>query len=80
MRKNLYVFRHDVFRHGRKLSQADIADRVGCTRASYAAIEQGIRNGRESFWEALKREFNLTKKELAELRELDEIKKPNDND
>ena len=66
MRKNLYMFRHD-----KKLSQAGIADKIGCHRKSYADIENGVREGRTAFWDALKQAFGLTDAKIKELKKVD---------
>lgn len=67
MRNNLYLFRHE-----KRLSQQEIADKIGCSRATYSSIEIGSRNGRVSFWEALQKAFNLTDAQKGELMKLDE--------
>lgn len=52
MRKNLKLFRveHD-------LNQSEMAEKIGCTRASYSAIENGKREGRKTFWNKLQAAF-----------------------
>jgi transcriptional regulator with XRE-family HTH domain len=55
MRNNLYMFRHE-----RRLSQQEMADVIGCSRATYAAIEAGKQDGRMKFWDGLKNGFGLT--------------------
>ena len=66
MRKNLYMFRHSL-----QLSQADIADKIGCHRKSYADIENGVREGRAAFWDSLKQAFGLTDAKIKELKKVD---------
>lgn len=52
MRNELYMFRHS-----KRLSQAEMAETIGCNRATYSAIELGTRDGRETFWNKLKQAF-----------------------
>lgn len=65
-RNNLYYFRHNL-----RLSQQEMADKIGCSRAMYSYIEAGTRDGRVKFWENLKTEFNLTDAEKGELMKRD---------
>lgn len=62
MRKNLYFFRHKL-----GLNQQEMADKIGCSRATYSSIETGKRNGRVQFWEDLQKAFGLTDAEKGEL-------------
>lgn len=52
MRNGLYMFRHS-----KRLSQAAISKKIGCNRATYAAIENGTRNGNGAFWSKLQKAF-----------------------
>ena len=67
MRNNLYQFRHS-----KRLSQEEIAKKIGCSRGMYSAIETGKRDGRVKFWENLKKAFGLSDAEKGELMKLDE--------
>lgn len=67
MRKGLYMFRHD-----KRLSQAEMAEKIGCNRATYAAIEIGKRNGRVSFWKKLQKAFGIPDANIWELMKIDE--------
>ena len=67
MRLNLKVFR---VKHG--MTQEKIAERIGHTRASYSAIEAGKRNGREAFWNALQKAFNIPDAEMWALKKNEE--------
>lgn len=67
MRTNL-----KVFRIRQKLSQAEMADMIGCRRTTYSAIENGQRNGRVSFWTALQAAFELPDTEIGGLMKNDE--------
>ena len=66
MRTNLKVFRVKL-----NLTQQDIADKIGVTRATYSAIETGIRNGRQFFWNELQRVFNISDEEMWQLMRKD---------
>ena len=67
MRNNLYMFRHSM-----KLSQAEMAQRIGCCRATYSSIECGSRNGTMAFWNKLQKAFNLTDAKKGELQAVEE--------
>ncbi len=62
MRNGLYMFRH-----GKKLSQNEIAKKIGCSRATYSSIETGTRNGTMKFWRNLQTAFNIADTELGGL-------------
>lgn len=59
MRKNLKVFRVQ-----NDMTQDEIAEKIGCTRATYSAIESGKREGRRSFWEEFQKAFNVSGAEM----------------
>lgn len=67
MRNRLYMFRH-----AKRLSQAEMAEKIGCNRATYAAIEIGKRDGRMAFWNSLKKAFNVSDAEIGGLMKIDE--------
>lgn len=73
MRNGLYMFRHE-----RRLSQAEMADKIGCNRATYAAIEIGKRDGRMSFWNNLKKAFGISDADIGGLMRIDEAEPKND--
>lgn len=62
MRNGLYMFRH-----GKRLSQQAMAEKIGCSRATYSAIENGARNGNMTFWRKLQTAFNIPDAELGGL-------------
>lgn len=66
-RHGLYMFRHD-----RKLSQREISEKIGCSRASYSAIENGTRNGTITFWHKLQTAFDIPDAEIGGLMRRDE--------
>ena len=59
MRTNLKIYR--IKQH---LSQSEMAEKIGCNRATYAAIESGARNGKQSVWIAFQKAFNLPDTEM----------------
>lgn len=67
MRMNLKLFR---VKH--LLSQEEIAERIGFSRAAYAAIEAGTRDGRQAFWIALQKAFDIPDAEMWALRKNEE--------
>ena len=66
MRNALYMFRH-----GKRLSQSEIAAIIGCSRATYSAIETGARNGTITFWRKLQAAFDIPDAELGGLMRID---------
>ena len=67
MRMNLKMFR--IKRH---MSQEEIASKIGCTRATYSAVESGSRDGRQTFWQSLQFAFALPDDEMWELMKREE--------
>lgn len=63
MRKNLKLFRVK-----QDLTQAEIAAKIGCTRATYSAIESGSRDGRKTFWRDLQKAFGIPDAEMWSLQ------------
>lgn len=59
VRKNLKLFRIKT-----ELSQAQMSEKLGCSRATYNAIENGIRCGNMSFWHKLQDVFKLPDSEM----------------
>ena len=64
-RTNLKIFRVSL-----KLTQEEIAKKIGCNRGTYAAIENGSRNGRADFWLSLQKAFPTAN--IGELMKVDE--------
>lgn len=62
MRTNLKVLR---VKH--QLTQAQLAEKVGVSYATYNLIEQGKRKGSVEFWGKLQKAFNLTDAEMWQL-------------
>lgn len=67
MRTNLKIFR--IKQH---LSQTEISERIGCSRATYAAIESGARCGRPTFWKDLKKSFMIPDSDMWQLMKNEE--------
>lgn len=66
MRNGLYMFRHS-----QRLSQGKIAKKIGCSRATYSAIENGTRGGNMTFWRKLQTAFNIADEEIGKLMKID---------
>lgn len=66
-RTNLKLFRVKM-----KLSQEEMAKKIGYTRATYSAIECGKRTGRQEFWRDFQRAFNIPDAELWGYMKTDE--------
>lgn len=56
-----------MFRHKRKLSQQAMADKIGCCRDTYAAVENGKSGGSKKFWLKLQLAFKITDEQLGGL-------------
>lgn len=61
-----------VFRIKQHLTQTEMAERIGkYSRQAYAAIENGKRCGRKTFWKDLQKAFNIPDSEMWELQQND---------
>lgn len=56
-----------IFRVRNNLTQQEISEKIGCQRVTYSAIENGKRNGRQSFWNDLQTAFSIPENEMWEL-------------
>lgn len=61
-RDNLYLFRCS-----KRLSQQEMADKIGVDRMTYAKIENGKSDGSMRFWNALKAAFAIDDRVLLGL-------------
>ena len=61
-----------IFRVKNKLSQEKMAAKIGCTRATYSAIEKGKRDGRRAFWLDFQTAFDVPDGELWGLMKRDD--------
>lgn len=66
MRTNLKLFRVKMM-----LSQDEIAEKIGCTRATYSSIESGKRDGRLAFWNDLQKAFGIADADMWALLRID---------
>lgn len=72
MRKKLKMFRLE-----RDLTQAQMADLIGCSLSCYHYIEQGKRSPSLSFVKKMHKAFGMTIDEVLELMESEEIREKN---
>lgn len=63
-RKNLKIFRIE-----QDLTQSDMAQRIGCSRDAYSAIESGARNPSYDFMESLHIAFSVPAERMWTLLE-----------
>ena len=56
-----------MFRHSKRLSQGKMAEKIGCSRKTYAAIEAGEREGSLLFWFGLQAAFGVSDDEILAL-------------
>ena len=73
MRNGLYMFRHSL-----RLSQQEMANKIGCNRETYASVERGARNGSMTFWRKLQTAFNIADAEIGGLMRVEEDTPKND--
>ena len=66
MRNELYLFRHRM-----RYSQQNMANAIGCSRATYSAIENGDRAGSGAFWTKLQKAFEIPDAELGGLMKVE---------
>lgn len=62
-----------AFRVLHKKRQADIADILGVSRATYSFVERGERSGTAEFWQKLQSVFNVPDEQMYSLMKLDEV-------
>ncbi len=60
------------FRVGTKLTQAEFAEKIGVSRATYSFVETGQRGGTHEFWQAIQDVFNVPDEDMYALQKLDE--------
>lgn len=60
-----------VFRVLQKLSQSQMAKKLGYERAYYGHIERGLQKGSEEFWARLQAAFGLADVVIEELKKVD---------
>ena len=60
-----------ILRVKHKLTQKELAAKVGVSYPTYNLIEQGKRKGSYEFWSQLKQQFNLTDADISEMYEND---------
>lgn len=59
-------------RIGLHLTQAEFAEKIGVSRATYSFIERGERSGTASFWAGVQRVSKTPDEEMYKLQKLDE--------
>ena len=62
------------FRIGLHLKQAEMGEKCGVCRATYAFIENGKRSGSAEFWSNLQKAFNVPDEQMYSLQKLEERK------
>lgn len=67
MRHNLYLFRCD-----QRMTQAQIAEKLGVSRQLYASIEKGRQRVSAEFWSTLQRVFEIPDADMYGLMRLDD--------
>lgn len=60
-----------VFRILHKLSQSQMAAKLGYKRAYYGHVERGLQNGSAEFWAQLQTTFGLADVIIEELKKVD---------
>lgn len=67
MRTNLKVFRVRL-----KLTQGEMAAKIGVSRVVYANVERGRNKGKEKFWNNLQKAFNVPDEEMYALMRVED--------
>ena len=62
-------------RIGLHLTQAEMAEACGVSRATYAFVERGERSGNAEFWASVQRVGDVPDKDMYKLQKLDKGKK-----
>lgn len=57
------------FREERRMTQGDLAEKVGYTKGLVCSVELGKRKGNIGFWVRLQKAFDLTNDEIVYLME-----------
>lgn len=73
MRLNLKLFRVKE-----NLTLREMAEKIGCKTSTYAAIEKGIRNGKQDFWLKLQQAFEVPDTEIWTLMHKEESEQENE--
>lgn len=73
MRTNLKVLRVK-----KNLTIREMAEKIGCKTSTYAAIEKGIRNGKQDFWLKLQQAFDIPDTEIWTLMHKEESEQENE--
>lgn len=60
------------FRVGVHLTQSEMAERTGVSRATYSFVERGERSGGAEFWRNLQTAFNVPDEQMYGLMKQDE--------
>lgn len=68
MRKALMLFRLD-----KHLTQAEMAEKTGVSVKTYNYIENGVRSGKQEFWDKLQQAFNVSDSEMFPLQKIERV-------
>lgn len=60
-----------TLRKGRKLTQQELSEKLGLSRATYSFVETGQRGGTHEFWQAIQDVFNVPDEDMYALQKLD---------
>lgn len=60
------------FRVGVHLTQEEMAEKIGVSRATYSFVEKGKRSGNAEFWNNLQKAFDVPDSDMWQLQKLDE--------
>ena len=58
------------FRIGKLLNQAEMAEKIGVSRALYGYIENGKRGGSPEFWDKLQKSFNVPDEDMYKMMKI----------
>lgn len=60
-----------IFRILQRMSQGEMAEKLGYVRAYYGHVERGFQEGSAEFWARLQAAFKLTDEQIKELKKID---------
>lgn len=66
------------FRVGQHLKQSEMAEKIGVSRATYAFVENGKRDGSNKFWSNFKFAFDVPDSDMWQYQELDKARSDNE--
>lgn len=61
------------FRIGHHLTQEEMAKKTGVSLKTYSYIENGVRSGKQEFWDNLQQAFSVSDAEMFPLQKIERV-------